>query len=312
MKGRLSTWSIPRRLLSRRIWRHCYSSANATFHGSRAFRDPLVANPYRTSRRAALLDRIVESAIFHRADVLLVNTAEWAERCRRTYPHLGHKIHLIWNGFDPEDGLHPLPPSSRPTRVIAHVGSCYGDRTPMPLLGSLRRLSARGELTPKQIQLQLLGPIQNTWAADHEAEIQALIQAGSLMIDNRMASRAEAQTTMLQADYLLLLDMMSNRNSELTVPAKIFEYVRACRPILAFARPRSATARLLAQSGIPHTCIDPSRPCVDIDASVLAFFQGEPAETAPTQSFLRDFDARRQTYALPRIISQLRVPAPGR
>ena len=68
------------------------------------FRDPFVGDAYRqqwlVGRRG---DPWLERQIFGRADVIVANTDTAADSWRARYPEHADKIHLIWNGFDPED-----------------------------------------------------------------------------------------------------------------------------------------------------------------------------------------------------------------
>lgn len=59
---------------------------------------------------------------------------------------------------------------------------------------------------------------------------------------------------MCRADILLLLDTPGRRAG---VPAKIYEYIGADRPILCLGEPDGDLAWVLRQSGVPHRIVRP-------------------------------------------------------
>jgi len=68
---------------------------------------------------------------------------------------------------------------------------------------------------------------------------------------------AQALEAMCRADVLLLLDQPGRRSG---VPAKLYEYLGAGRPILALAEPDGDVAAVLRASGVPYRLASPSRP----------------------------------------------------
>ncbi len=277
-------------------------------HGRRwiaDFRDPLARNPLRTSKRAVMLDAIFERLIFRYADIVIANTDAVKQIWQDRFPQWRHKIHLIWNGFDPEDGIVPKPISARTQRTIAHIGTVYGGRTPWPLIESLDRLISAGKIPAESIQLRLLGPIQNQCLDPTAGPFQRLMALGSLHVDDRMAPQAEARNEMLSADYLLLLDIVDNEVPGIQLPAKIFDYIRACRPVLAFTPADSVINRVLATAGIPCICIAPSAPAAEMDRAILDFLAPPRTEVQPSETFWHNFDAASQTYILANLISKI-------
>ena len=89
------------------------------------------------------------------------------------------------------------------------------------------------------------------------------------------------------------------------VPAKLFEYVRVGRPILACTMKGSPVDRLLEESGIPNVRIYFDLSEEEIDAR-LADFLALPTDPVPmAPGFARKFDGTHQTGALARILDEL-------
>ncbi len=271
------------------------------------FRDPLVGNPLRSGARGAVIDTVMEQLIFRNADAVIANTDRVREAWQRRHPAQAGKIHLLWNGFDPEDGLAAKPVSPRARRHIAHIGTIYGGRTPGPLIAALARLIAAGRIAPDALQLRLLGPIENAALADVADDVAALAARDCIRIDDRRAPREEANAEMLDADFLLLLDMTNDRHESLQLPAKMFDYVRACRPILAFTRPGSVIRSVMAECAIPGTCIDPAAPPAEIDAAVADFLAIPPADVPVSAGFTAKFNAEDQARTLAALIRAVRI-----
>ena len=107
-------------------------------------------------------------------------------------------------------------------------------------------------------------------------------------------------------DYLLLLDI-NERNLDLQVPAKVFDYLRIGRPILAYTPNGSPLASLLGKTGMPHQIVYPDdpEPVRDEKLKALLCLSSQPLEPSPW--FLEQFDARRQTQTLVEILEQVQT-----
>jgi len=274
------------------------------------FRDPLWGNPFRTSYRASLIDPIIERLVVQHADAVIANTDASAAMLVSRYPAMSEKISTIWNGYDPEDRMQPVPRDDRSRRVISHVGSLYGTRTPLPFVACLNRLVACGAIQPSAIEFRQVGQSDPDCLDLADPCYRALQALGCLHAIAHALPQDEARQEMLSADWLLLLDMNAT-NSGLQVPAKTFEYIQACRPILALTTPSSPTERILAVSGIAHACVylasDPDR----FDAEVLAFLRLPPTDTRPSAQFWSEFDGSRQTTILSAVIDRVYDQAAG-
>ncbi len=274
------------------------------------FRDPLRGNPSRTALRARLIDRATEWLVIQQADAVIANTDASAAMLMRRYPRWAGKVSTIWNGFDPEDRMEPLPRADRARRVISHVGSLYGARTPLPFAACLNRLVESGAMPAGAIQFRHVGYSDPECLDPAEPAFQALQAQGCLHVVTHIVPQREARQEMLTADWLLLLDM-NETNPGVQIPAKTFEYIRACRPILALTTPGSSTERVLALSGIPHVCVDFAASPRQFDAEVLAFLRRPFRDVAPSARFWSEFDASRQTAALSALIDRVhRQPLP--
>lgn len=263
------------------------------------FRDPLAGNPFRPGGMPAFFDPIFERTIFKNADIVIANTDTVAELWKRKYPEWQEKIHVVWNGFDPEESLCALPLPRRDHKILAHIGSIYGDRDPDMLIQSLHRLLRHGMINPGSLCVQFIGPKAGEFK-DPDA-VQALISSGCLHVENPLP-RAEAQHRMATSDALLLLDVISD-SAGLQVPAKLFEYVRIGRPIVACTTRNSPVDRILTNSGLHYAGLYKGAPADEMDRVMLDFLRA-PSDPAPASDwFNSNFDGLEQARYISDLIS---------
>jgi hypothetical protein len=230
------------------------------------FRDPLYGNPFRRRRWLFPYDQILERHIIHTADRVLANTDALLETWRSRYPEARSKMTLLWNGYDPEDAVQPVPLQPHPRPVILHAGALYGGRHPGAFLESMKRIAP-----PDAYDIRFLGA--------NESE---------------RVSRNEANRQIAEADFLLLLDLNETGES-IQVPAKLFDYICARRPIIAFTNPGSPTARILEQSGVDSTVIYTNQ---NPDGALAQFLRRGCRTTEARPWFFETFNGERQAAAL--------------
>lgn len=161
------------------------------------------------------------------------------------------KWEIIANGYDEEAFLAakrlavPARPANAPLLFI-HSGVLYpmeGDRNPIAFFKALRELKSTGEVSSQTVHILLR-------ASGNEEVFQKTIDALEI---NDLVSLApalpytEALAEMLHADGLLVFQgPISNPN----IPAKLYEYMRARRPIFALVDSAGDTAGVLRQIGV--------------------------------------------------------------
>jgi glycosyltransferase involved in cell wall biosynthesis len=202
--------------------------------------------PSQTARR--LVARI-ERLTVRDADRIIVTADGAARSLQATYPEVGAaKYVTISNGYDEaafrdaEAGLNKVAAGDR--IELLHSGLLYpAERDPRPFLNALRRILDDGRIDARRIHVKLR-------ACGYEGEYRPLVR--QLALDNVVTFApaqpyAEALREMLSADGLILFQG-SICNGQ--VPAKLYEYLRTGRPILALTDPAGDTAEVLRRCGI--------------------------------------------------------------
>jgi glycosyltransferase involved in cell wall biosynthesis len=251
-----------------------------------------------------MYDRAIEKAIFRFADAVIANTDTLAEMWRDRHPIWAEKISVLWNGYDPQDSIEAAPLPARTARVLAHVGNIYQGRTPEPVLASIERLIRSGRVDAARLRIQLIGFLDPNSIAQDRPPFKTLADCKCLEFTGESLPQGQAREFMRGADYLLLIDVNGVAEG-LQVPAKIFDYIRVGRPILALTSSGSPVERILARSGIAYACITPCMRPERVDETVLHFLNRSSAPACPTSYFLETFDAERQTRALARRLDKL-------
>lgn len=273
-------------------------------------RDPMIDDAYPTDpwmrRSAAWIER---QTVRHAARV--VCTTPGAVRSYRLrYPELPpQRFCLIENGYDEEEFMQAPAPAAAAGGgpfVLLHSGIVYpSERDPEPLFAALGRLRREGAPGIEDLRLRLR-------AAVHEDLLAALAHRHGIaeLVDIVPAlPYREALAEMLGADGLLVLQA-SNCNDQ--VPAKLYEYLRAARPVLALTDPAGDTAGLMRAAGIDTVApLDDSAAIAQALLRFVALARSGRAPLAAPDFVLAQARAAR-TRQLAALLDAVAAEAPAR
>jgi hypothetical protein len=251
------------------------------------FRDPMWQGDYPPDPDVNQEWQDLERRIFERARRIVVTTPSAADLYRERFPEFpADHICLIENGYDEETFARVSPPAStdssrttddRPLRLL-HSGIIYpSERDPTHFFQAIANLKGRGAISASNLRVVLRASTNEAGYAS------ALVKLG---IDDIVhldpgVDYLRALEEMMTVDGLLILQA-ANCNAQ--VPAKLFEYLRAGRPILALTDPVGDTARTLDAVGAG--LIAPLDSTSAIEVALLTF-----------QKQIREGTARRPTFA---------------
>ncbi len=195
---------------------------------------------------------LIEADALAHARHCVFTTPSAARIYRNRYPHASERIAVIENGCDEESfalarSNPPAVPAdaegARPL-VLLHSGVVYAaERDPTQLFAALGRLMRDGRLTPQDLRIRFRAAVND----DMLRELAAGHGAGEFIELCPAIPYREALTEMMSVDALLALQA-SNCNAQ--IPAKIYEYLRAGRPILGLTDPLGDTAAVLRSAGL--------------------------------------------------------------
>lgn len=209
-------------------------------------RDLWAGSPY-FDAGGDLLTRL-EGRAFGRADAVVSVTEGCRNRLLALHPEIEGKFELLPNGFDPALLAMRAPRPVAGDRVtLIHVGTLYGDRTIVPLLGALSRPELRERVT-----LELVGVVD----AASAAAIAAIGDDSPRVTIVPAVPWQEAIQRTLAADIAVVINSPGT-GGDMALPSKLFEALAVGRPILALTSAGSDTERLLHQLGQSAGCAPP-------------------------------------------------------
>ena len=242
-------------------------------------RDPMLDDEYPRGALNRRVARWVEARTVARCSRLVCTTPGALRSYRARYPQVpAQRFVLIENGYDEEN--FPAAPAGAPSApgsvVMLHSGIIYpSERDPRPLFAALAALHQDGMVCGVRLRLVLRAPVHDDYlkalAAEHGLQ-------GIVEVAPHLPYRA-ALAEMLDADALLLLQA-ANCNHQ--IPAKLYEYLRARRPLLALTDSAGDTAAAVRAAGVDTIAALDNKE--EIMAALAAFLPELAAGTAPLPS----------------------------
>jgi len=242
------------------------------------------------------LVRMLESRVFRRSAAIVLNTEAareaYVEAYRGRVP--AESFHAVRNAFDP--GLFRAASPARSARwTVVHYGQFRRLVPADPLLEGFARFVARAGLAPAAARLLLVGGVPPTVAA----------RATELGLDPYLEVRppvpyAESLAVLVEADALALI---ATGGMALTVPAKLYDYMAAGRPILALTD-QPEPARLVSEGQLGEVAPPGSPEAVAEALLRLHRRTMAPDRGALDPARLERFGAREQARAMAAILDR--------
>lgn len=209
------------------------------------FRDLWCGNPERKANGVRhWLDLRLEHYLLRRADHLVTVGKRMSEYFLHGHGLAEEIVHVIHNGYDEADFAGRQRRKLQTVLLdIVYIGTLYGVQSPEPFLeGWARYLRSGNRLDVRVTFVGNVGQRYQSLLDRYAGEFPGLVCRRAYL------PHGEAVQTMLDADILLLI-VGDGQNSEGWLPGKIFEYLRAAKPILLVGPPDGDAARLLVRLG---------------------------------------------------------------
>ena len=215
------------------------------------FRDPMAQDGYPPDPRVWRAFRGIEERVFaHAARVLFTAPGALDYYCDIFGEGLRERSVVIQNGYDEAlfrhalDGIEPDTIRREGPLRLVHAGILYpGERDPRQFFAAIRDLMDEGIVRRGEVEISLRG-------SGHDAHYLPLLKElglGDVVRFEPAVGYAQALLAMQRADGLLLFQAA---DCNFQIPAKVYEYFRTRRPIIAFTDPQGDTAQLLRQAGV--------------------------------------------------------------
>jgi glycosyl transferase family 4 len=211
------------------------------------FRDPMAQDDYPADPLTHKAFEWVERRTLNACTKAIFTAPGALQLYAGRYPGVpASRLEIIENGYDEASfaGLDAGAPDGDRPLTLVHSGTVYSsERDPRPLLAALGELRRAGTISGRSLNIVLR-------ASGNDAYLNELVRAEGIedivSLEPSIPYRA-ALEEMQRADGLLVLQAA---NCNYQVPAKLYEYLRARRPILALTDPQGDTAAVLRAAGV--------------------------------------------------------------
>ena len=247
------------------------------------FRDPMTDVDYPPDPLTRRMYQWIEEKTLSHCSRAVLTTPGAIKNHEARFPQIpASRFCLIENGYDEENfaaaeaGLAGKKINKNKQFMLVHSGIIYpSERDPAPFFEALSALLQQGLITAERLKVILRATAHDDYLLRliYQYRIEDIVSLAPPI------SYREALAEMLAADGLLILQASSCNNQ---IPAKLYEYLRARRPILALTDPAGNTAAALIYLGVDT--IAPLDSKNDIMRELLRFLALIERNEAPIAS----------------------------
>jgi len=277
------------------------------------FRDSMTEDEYPRDPLTRRVCRRIESWVVRSAALLIFTTESARRMYLNRYPSLSPaNCVVIPNGYDEDDFSGAFAQNNaktfepkRPVRLV-HAGVIYtDDRDPRAFFAALGRLKAEGAVDASNLRIEL----RASGAEKYYATLLRECGIGDFVHLLPALPHKDAISDIASTDGLVLFQAASCNHQ---IPAKVYEYFRVGKPVLALTPASGDTGILLSEVG--------GATVVDLDdenaiyRAVPAFLKSVADRThpLPDPEKVQKYTRRNQTAELARCLDKLCIEDLGR
>lgn len=234
------------------------------------FRDPMLQPAYPASGLQRRIWGWIERQTVTRCHTAVFTTHSAMQVYRARFPELpADKFTVIENGYDEESFGQARPDTAAQASgrlTLVHSGVLYQTgRDPSCFLQAIADLKQQGRLDAGTLRVILRAPgdMDRMEALVRECGVEDIVEVAASV------PYRDALQEMLNADGLLIFQGTQFNNQ---IPAKVYEYFRARKPVLALVDPAGETAQVLRAAGFSSLAAMDDRAQI---ATVLDQFVGQ-------------------------------------
>lgn len=195
-------------------------------------RDPWSMHTFKMSLRPWLIRFLInyfESVFFHNAAKVILNTRMCSIAYQKKYRATLDNEHFTYirNAFDPACYDKPQDSGGKNIFSLHYFGSFRNYQGPGHLFELFRQFVQKYKLNPDEAELVLYGE-------QREEDLQ-LIQNMKIPAYIRLHESVSLTDTLFCLHYASVLVLIEGPNKRLQLPAKLYDYLAAKRPILALS-----------------------------------------------------------------------------
>ena len=268
------------------------------------FRDPMAQEGYPEDPHVwKSFERIEQSVVRHASRMVFV-TPSARSLYQARYPSVPQDhFAMIENGYDEESFVAAerdlvRTPLNKGRFTLLHSGIVYpSDRDPSALFDALGRMHRARQIDAKTLRIRFRAPVH----VELLDQLAAKSGTSGLIEILPPIPYREALKEMMRADGLLV---MQGANCNQQVPAKLYEYFRARRPILGLADPAGDTAGVMRAAGVDHVGLLEDSHQVELALGGFLLQVPSGSEPLPMASQLTNMSRRARAQALAELLDK--------
>lgn len=184
-------------------------------------------------------DRKLERTVLQNADIV-ITVSEFLRKIflKKTGVDQHEKVHVVTNGFDPDDFRKAIALPDDKVFKLTYVGTISDEYDLSGFIKALEKVKSEIE---KELRIIFTGNISRKWKQPLTERFSDIIQFKG-HVDHRKA------ITEMQSAHMLLLVVPDIIQNEGIITGKIFEYLAASRPILGIGPVNGDAAKVLKKT----------------------------------------------------------------
>ena len=189
------------------------------------------------------ISEIWERKVLQHAEKVIINTNMALKKIQKIYPEIPKsKFEVIYNGFDEDDFKLNVSKKKNKKIIFTYTGGFYGERTPKYFLNSLLK-----------IKDFLKGKVEFRFIGNYHTDIMKMFKDFPNLIKViPQVTHDKSISYLYESDFLMLF--IAKKNSEIVIPAKLFEYMAVKKPILAMVPTKGEAAQLIEKYNLGKVC----------------------------------------------------------
>jgi len=203
------------------------------------FIDPWIdISYYKNFRRSSLtrkIDKHLEKSVVEKAEAVVFVTKTMLEDFVQKYPSIKDKSHVLYWGYSEDDFKDiPIRENRINEKVIVHAGNIFSYQNPVNFWKQIKKELNNGN----KLKLKFIGTVDPAIKNSlNESGLSEYTEFAGFLPYKKMLEE------ICNADYLLVCATESRH-----VPGKLFEYLRAGKPIIAFGDENEEVKAILQKS----------------------------------------------------------------
>ncbi len=186
---------------------------------------------FKRNRLILSIDRRMEESVLRNAASAVFVTQTMRDHYLQKFEWLTGKAHVLYWGFNEEDFTHLKSEKEKHTETLLHTGNIFDYQNPVALWSTIKREVKKG----RDLRLVFVGSVSpGIKRSIDDAGLQSRTTYKGFL------PYGEAVRELMRATYLLVCATERRH-----VPGKLFEYLRAGKPILAFGDDNAEVERFL-------------------------------------------------------------------